>query len=251
MTTEPAGPTDDDLAELAKIDDLEEAAAETLAGIGRRAALLRLAVLLVMIAVPFTVIMLSGGVSSERVRGWVDGFGGAAPVAFVLTSAVLTVCFFPGPFLAIAAGVLFGTAAGFPLAMLSATLGAGSAFLLSRTIAHDAIEELQGPRLRRLRAWLAGRGFLSVLAARLMPGIPYNSVNYAAGMTSIPLVVFLGATALGAAPRTWAYVTVGGSWGAWTSPEMIVAYAMLIAVALGGVLLARGQRGGPASPPTP
>ncbi|MEI2703139.1 MAG: TVP38/TMEM64 family protein [Baekduia sp.] len=224
------------------VDELEELAADTVAGVGRRAALLRVATLVTLVGGLFAVLLLSGDVSAERVRDWVDGFGKAAPIAFFFTSALLTVCFFPGPFLAISAGLLFGTAGGFPLAMISALAGACAAFLLSRTIAHDAVERLQGPRLQRLRIWVSERGFVSVLAARLMPGIPYNSVNYAAGLTSIPIGVFGAATALGAAPRTWAYVTVGGSWGNWTSPEMFVAYVMLVAVAIAGVVLARSQR---------
>ncbi|MGI8778728.1 MAG: VTT domain-containing protein, partial [Solirubrobacteraceae bacterium] len=42
------------------------------------------------------------------------------------------------------------------------------------------------------------RGFSSVLYARIVPGVPYNLVNYGAGLTAIRLPVFAGATALGA-----------------------------------------------------
>lgn len=221
---------------------LEEVAAETVAGIGRRAALLRMAVLAVIVIGAFLAILLSGGISTDRVRDWVDSFGSAAPVAFVLTSALLTVCFFPGPLLAASAGILFGTAAGFPLAMTSATLGAGMAFVLARRIAHDAVEELQGPRLTRLRTWVGERGFMAVLTARLMPGIPYNSVNYAAGLSPIPLPVFLIATIVGAAPRTYAYVAVGGAWGSWRSPQMLAAIGLLAALAIIGLAVGRRQR---------
>lgn len=221
---------------------LEEVAAETLAGIGRRAALLRLGVLAAIVVGAFLAILLSGGISTGRVRDWVDGFGGAAPLAFIATSALLTVCFFPGPLLAASAGILFGTAAGFPLAMTSAALGAALAFLLARRIAHDAVEELQGPRLTRLRAWVGERGFTAVLTARLLPGIPYNSVNYAAGLSPIPLPVFLLATIIGAAPRTYAYVAVGGSWGDWRSPQMLAAIILLVVLAVAGLVVGRRQR---------
>lgn len=221
---------------------LEEAAAETLAGIGRRAALLRLAVLAALVIGAFAAVLLTGGISSGRVRDWVDGFGDAAPIAFVATSALLTVSFFPGPLLAASAGVLFGTAAGFPLAMVSALLGGCLAFTISRTVGHDAVEHLQGPRLRRLRDWVGSRGFVSVLTARLLPGVPYNSVNYAAGLTPVPLAAFAAATAIGTAPRTYAYVAVGGEWGDWTSPRMLVAIGLLAATGAAGVIVARRRR---------
>jgi uncharacterized membrane protein YdjX (TVP38/TMEM64 family) len=87
------------------------------------------------------------------------------------------------------------------------------------------------------------RGFTAILTARLLPGIPYNSVNYAAGLSPIPLPVFMLGTILGAAPRTYAYVAVGGAWGAWTSPQMLIAVALLAGLAIAGVIVGRRQRG--------
>jgi len=208
----------------------------------RRPALLRIAALAVIVVGAFLAVLLTGGISSGRVQHWVDSFGSAAPLAFVLTSALLTLSFFPGPLLAASAGILFGTAAGFPLALLSATLGAALAFLVARRVAHDAVEELQGPRMTRLRAWIGERGFSAVLTARLLPGLPYNAVNYAAGLSPIRLPVFLLATAIGAAPRTYAYVAVGGSWGNWRSPQMLAALGLLALLAIVGLAVGRRQR---------
>lgn len=46
---------------------------------------------------------------------------------------------------------------------------------------------------------------------------------------------FALATFIGAAPRAFAYTALGGSLGNYSSPEAIVAIAVLIAMALGGV----------------
>ena len=80
-----------------------------------------------------------GLVSAERVRDWVDGYGAAGPLVFIAVSASLTVVLFPGPLLAAASGLLFGTALGTPVSIASATLGASIAFSLSRWWAHDAV----------------------------------------------------------------------------------------------------------------
>jgi uncharacterized membrane protein YdjX (TVP38/TMEM64 family) len=141
--------------------------------------------------------------------------------------------------LAGASGLLFGTALGTPVSICSATLGATLAFGIARWLAHDAVEELEGPRLRALRAWVGRRGFLSVLYARIAPGIPYSLVNYAAGLSPVALRAFVAATAVGCAPRAFAYTALGGSFGDLGSPETVIAIAVLVAMAIVGLVLAR------------
>ena len=189
----------------------------------------------------------SGDLSADRVRDRVADAGVWAPVAFVALSAALTVVLFPGPLLAGASGLLFGTALGSPLALTAAVLGASAAFLLARTVGHDAVERRAGPRVRALRDVIARRGFLAVLYARIVPGMPYNLVNYGAGLTAIPLPVFAGATALGAAPRAFAYTALGGSLDDLGSPEAIVAIAVLVVMAVGGLVLLRRSGSGAGS----
>jgi uncharacterized membrane protein YdjX (TVP38/TMEM64 family) len=200
---------------------------------------LRLAVLAGTLATLVAFFALSGSLSVEGVRDRVDGYGAAGPFVFIAVSSCLTVCLFPGPLLAGASGLLFGTALGTPVSIVSATLGATLAFSLSRWWAHDAVEELAGPRLQALRAWVGRRGFVSVLYARIAPGVPYTLVNYAAGLTPIALRSFVAATALGCAPRAFAYTALGGSFGDFGSPETVVAIVVLVGMALAGLALAR------------
>jgi uncharacterized membrane protein YdjX (TVP38/TMEM64 family) len=193
-------------------------------------------------------VLLSGGLSADRVRGWVDGYGAVGPLVFIAVSASLTVFLFPGPVLAAASGLLFGTALGTPVSIASATLGATLAFSLSRWWAHDAVVALAGPRLAALRAWVGRRGFLTVLYARIAPGVPYTLVNYAAGLTPIALRSFVAATAIGVSPRAFAYTALGGSLGDLTSPEALAAVVVLVVMAVTGLALARRdlRRAGPA-----
>jgi uncharacterized membrane protein YdjX (TVP38/TMEM64 family) len=200
---------------------------------------LRLVLLAALIVAAFVAVASSGSLSAQRVRGWVDGYGVAGPLVFVVVSSLLTVCLFPGPLLAGASGLLFGTALGTGVSIVSSVCGATLAFSLARWLAHDAVEQLQGRRLAALRAWVGRRGFLSVLYARIAPGIPYSLVNYAAGLSPVRLGVFAGATALGCAPRAFAYTALGGSLDDLGSPEAIAAFVVLIVMALVGLALAR------------
>ncbi|MBI5103871.1 MAG: TVP38/TMEM64 family protein [Solirubrobacterales bacterium] len=205
----------------------------------RRAAILRLVTLAAFVGAAVALIALSGSLSADKVRDRVDGFGAAGPLVFIAVSSLLTVACFPGPLLAGASGLLFGTALGTPVSIVSATLGATLAFCVARFWAHDAVEHLQGPRLRALRAWVGRRGFLSVLYARIAPGVPYTLVNYAAGLSPVRLGAFAAATAIGSAPRAFAYTALGGSFGDFGSPETVIAIAVLVVMGLTGLVLAR------------
>ncbi len=199
----------------------------------------RLAMLVLALASLFIVLAVTGSLSPEAVSDRVDEFGWAGPVVFILVSAVLTCAMFPGPILAGACGLLFGTALGTPVAICSATLGASLACLIGRFVAGDAVEELGGPRIRALAAWVGSRGFTSVLYARIAPAMPYNLVNYACGLTTIPVLVFAAATAIGTAPRTFAYVALGGSFGDFSSPAAIIAIVIILTMGVIGLTLIR------------
>ena len=171
-------------------------------------------------------------------RDAVDEVGVAAPLAFIAISSMLTVAMFPGPLLAGASGLLFGTALGTPVSIVAATLGASLAFSLSRRFGARSVDELSGHRVRVVQDFIAQRGFLAVLYARILPAMPYNVVNYAAGLTRVPLLAFVAATALGCAPRAFAYTALGGNLSNLDSPAAIAAFAVLVLMGIGGLAVA-------------
>lgn len=198
----------------------------------------RIATLVAFVGTCVLVLALSGSVSVNRVRDAAEGHGLLGPVLFVAASSALTVAFFPGPILAGASGLVFGTALGFPVSLVSAVLGATLAFAVARWWAHDAVVEVAGPRVQGFRAFVGRRGFFAIFYARLAPGVPYNAVNYAAGLTPVRLGVFATATAIGAAPRAFAYTALGGQIGNLGSWQTVLALAVLVVMALVGLVLA-------------
>lgn len=203
-----------------------------------RRATIRLVLLGTVVGGLFLAVALSGGLSSTRVSDALDGFGWAGPLMFVAVSSMLTVALFPGPLLAGASGLLFGTAVGTPTAIVAATVGASAAFLISRRFGAEAVDELSGRRVGVVQDAIAARGFLAVLYARILPLMPYNLVNYAAGLTRVPLAVFAAATAIGCSPRAFAYVALGGNLSNLSSPQALVAFGVLVAMGLGGLAVA-------------
>jgi uncharacterized membrane protein YdjX (TVP38/TMEM64 family) len=204
----------------------------------RRRAVARLAMLALAIAAAFALVTLAG-ISHGEAQRWVEQAGLAGPVVFVLAGGALGLALFPGHVTATVAGMLFGAVAGTALALAATLLGAALCLLAARRLGADATLKLLGPRGRRRRAWLEANGFSAVLAARLAPGMPSGAVNYLAGLAGIRPRAFYAAVALGALPKTIAYVTLGGALEDPLSPRGAFAAALYAAAAAGGALVAR------------
>jgi len=144
---------------------------------------------LALALVAATIVALLLQPSQREIERALDGGGAAGPAIFAGTYALLTVAFFPGAVLTLAAGALYGVAGGTAVSMVGATLGALGAFLIARRSAHSAVERAGGERYGALVDRLRGRGLFALLALRLLPVVPFNALNYAAGASSIGLVI--------------------------------------------------------------
>lgn len=203
----------------------------------RSLALTRLVGFGVGLAGVFVAVLVLVARSPEEIQRAADGAGAWAPIAFVALCAGLTLAFFPFPLVAAAGGILFGTLEGTLLSILGGSVGAVLAFLVARYGAHAAVEALAGDRLRRFQSAVARRGFVAVLYARIVPGVPRDVANYAFGLTGASFGAFTAATVIGIAPRAFAYTALGGSLGNFDSTESVVAIATLVAMGVLGLVL--------------
>jgi uncharacterized membrane protein YdjX (TVP38/TMEM64 family) len=80
-----------------------------------------------------------------------------------------------------------------------------------------------------------------VLYVRLLPAIPYTVVNYSAGLTRLRFRDMALGSAIGTAPRTFAYVALGGSIDNLGSPAAVVAIVLLVVIGLTGIVVGRRQ----------
>jgi uncharacterized membrane protein YdjX (TVP38/TMEM64 family) len=203
---------------------------------------LRLAVFATTVLGLFVAATVTGSLpSAEEVRDWGDGLGWVGPLVFIPAAACGLCLFVPGPILAGAAGLLFGTAAGTAVALAFIVLGAVMQMSISRYLAGDAAEHLLPERIKRFDKFIEERGFWAVFYMRLAPAIPYNLVNYGAGLTRLKIRSMAAGTAVGAGPRTFAWAALGGSLTNLRSPEAKVAVGLLVCMAVFGAVLARRQ----------
>lgn len=123
-------------------------------------------------------------------------------LAFVLLYVVVVVTLVPGTLATITAGAVFGFTIGFPVAMVGATLGATLAFFIARALGREGSQELLGSRLMSLDDWLGENDFVSIVVLRLMPIVPFNLLNYAAGLTAVRPSRYIAGTVVGMLPGT-------------------------------------------------
>lgn len=137
----------------------------------------------------------------------------AATVAGFMALYILqTALSLPGAaILSLAAGAIFGSLAGTVYAVAAATVGATLAFAVTRYLLRDLVLEKFGPKLEGLNRELEARGFNYLLFLRLVPLFPFFLINLAAGLTRLPLRIFVPGTLIGIIPGGFVFVNAGAS----------------------------------------
>ena len=125
---------------------------------------------------------------------------------FVLVYASASAVALPASPLTLVAGAVFGLELGVLWVTLGANLGASLCFWLVRRLGRSSLEQVLGARLTRADRLAEVAGFHGLLALRLIPIVPFNALNVAAGLTPIPWRSYALATALGILPGTIVYV---------------------------------------------
>jgi uncharacterized membrane protein YdjX (TVP38/TMEM64 family) len=171
-----------------------------------------------------------GGV--DRLRQWITGAGGWAPVVFVLLKAsTYVIAPLSGTPFKILAGALFGIWEGLLLTTLGDVLGGSLNFWIARLLGRPGIRRFVGAgAIRQVDETIEHvGGWRALLAARLVLSSLYDFVSYAAGLANIPFRHYLWVTVVGSIPAAIVYVWIGDALT--TGPAAI--WSLL---AVGGVL---------------
>lgn len=139
--------------------------------------------------------------------------GPAGPFIFIASYAVATAALIPASALTLAAGFIYGPVAGTAIVSAASTLGATLAFLISRYLARPLVlQKLQDyPKLAAVQSKVSADGANVVFLLRLSPLLPFTLLNYALGVTEVPLASYIGTSWAGMLPATVAYVYLGST----------------------------------------
>ena len=208
--------------------------------LNRRRHILRLAVFAGVLAVLFYLVAVARVIDVTGVRDAVAAAGPAAPLAYVVVSALLGAVLVPGPILAAGSGLLFGPLVG-TFVTLGATVGTATVTsLLGRRAGRESARALLGPeRAERLDGLIERGGLWAVVGQRFVPGISDALASYAFGAFGVPLWQMAVGAFIGSAPRAFVYTAVGASISDFSAPLAYTAIGVWCATAIVGAFAAR------------
>jgi uncharacterized membrane protein YdjX (TVP38/TMEM64 family) len=179
----------------------------------------------------------------ESLRDYILSYGFLAPVAssFLMVMQAL-VAPVPSFLITFANGLAFGVFWGLILSLFGHVLAASVCFGISRALGRVPVEVLVGRAgLESADRWFARWGMYAVFAARLFPGVAFDVISYAAGLTRMRFRSFLAATALGIFPQTLLYSFLGRQ-----APEYVglflVSSALVVAAVVSFALVRRRRQ---------
>jgi uncharacterized membrane protein YdjX (TVP38/TMEM64 family) len=208
----------------------------------RRPHIVRLAVFAVFLVALFYLLAVRHVVNIEDVRRTVAATGPAAPLTYIVVSAVLGAIFVQGPILAASSGLLFGPVLGV-FVTLGATVGtAVVASLLGRRAGRDSARALLGAtRADRIDALIERGGLWAVVGQRFVPGLSDALASYAFGAFGVPLWQMAVGAFIGSVPRAFVYTALGASIG---NRSPLLAYAAIAVWCLTAIVGAFAARHG-------
>jgi len=164
-------------------------------------AVLRLAVLgLLLTVIGISLIVLGTDGVGDVLEEAADSRWGVA--GFIALYVVAVVTLVPGTIGTVTAGAVLGFAVGFPVAMVGSLIGATIAFVIARALGREGSQQLLGGRLMSIDDWIGENDLVSIIVLRLMPIVPFNLLNYAAGLTAMRPSRYVAGSVIGMLPGT-------------------------------------------------
>jgi uncharacterized membrane protein YdjX (TVP38/TMEM64 family) len=136
----------------------------------------------------------------------------------------------------LAGGFLFGAVLGTLFVNLGATTGATLAFLVSRYLLRDWVEQKFGKWLGPVQQGFSQNAFGYLMTLRLIPLFPFFVVNLVSGLTRMNVGTYVVATSLGIIPGSFVYAYAGRQLGTINSLKDIASPGVIGAFVLLGLL---------------
>ncbi|MFO7750013.1 MAG: FAD-dependent oxidoreductase [Desulfobacteraceae bacterium] len=181
--------------------------------------------------------------SIAEIKGRLDFFQ-----AFYQNHTVFTMGLYMGIYVAMAAlslpgaaimtlcgGALFGLFTGTVLATLASTTGATLAFLISRYLFKELVQQKFSTRLATINRGIEKEGAFYLFTLRLVPVFPFFLINLAMGVTRIKTAPFFLVSLVGMVPGAMVYVNAGTQLAQIESAGGILSWDILFAFALLGI----------------
>jgi dihydrolipoamide dehydrogenase len=163
----------------------------------------------------------------------IDAFYRANPLqaaaAYFTVYVVVTGLSLPGAaLLTLVGGAIFGLLWGTVIVSFASTIGATLAFLASRFLLRDWVQQKFGDKLKLINDGVEKEGAFYLFALRLVPAFPFVAINLVMGLTPIRTWTYLWVSQLGMLAGTIVYVYAGTTLGEFRiSIELLAAFTLL------------------------
>jgi pyruvate/2-oxoglutarate dehydrogenase complex dihydrolipoamide dehydrogenase (E3) component/uncharacterized membrane protein YdjX (TVP38/TMEM64 family) len=208
---------------------------------------LRTRILVVLvIAAAITAFFAAGGqhyfsfesIKTEQaaLQSWHAAHPARSALGFFLVYVAVTGLSLPGAALmTLVAGAIFGLLWGTILVSFAASIGATLAFLASRFVLRDWVQQRFRRFLDPINAGIEREGGLYLFTLRLIPAVPFFAINLAMGLTRMRPWTFYWVSQLGMLAGTLVYVNAGTRLAAIHSPRDIISPELIGAFLLLGL----------------
>ena len=147
-------------------------------------------------------------------RAAVDAWYGSHPLAtalcFFAVYVAVTALSLPGAtIMTLAAGAIFGLGWGTLFVSFASSMGATLAFLASRFLLRDWVQQKFGRQLRAINEGVEKDGAQYLFTLRLIPAVPFFVINLAMGLTPLRTWTFYWVSQVGMLAGTLVYVNAG------------------------------------------
>jgi len=171
------------------------------------------------------------------VQSWYHAHPAEASAGFFLIYVACTALSLPGAatLLTLLGGAVFGLLWGTLVVSFASSLGATSAFLLSRFVLRDWVQRRFGRQLRGINDGVAKEGAFYLFTLRLIPAVPFFAINVAMALTPLRAWTFYWVSQLGMLAGTLVYVNAGTQLAQLDSPAGILSPGLIGAFLLLGL----------------
>jgi len=158
------------------------------------------------------------------------------PAIYMAIYIVVTALSLPGAaVMSLAGGALFGFWTGTILVSFASSIGATLAFLVSRFLLRDYVQEKFGDKLSAVNRGIEKDGSFYLFTLRLVPIFPFFVINLVMGLTPIKTLSFYIVSQVGMLAGTFVYINAGTQLGKIESLKGILSPELLFSFALLGV----------------
>ena len=155
---------------------------------------------------------------------------------FFVIYIISTALSIPGAaLLTLIGGAIFGFLWGLILISFASTIGATLAFLVSRFLLRDTVQNRFERQLSRINEGIDREGAFYLFTLRLVPAFPFFMINLLMGLTSIRTSTYYWVSQVGMLAGTIVYVNAGTQLGQLESAAGILSLPLIISFTLLGI----------------